>query len=302
MSNATVKRAVVTGANGFTGRFLCHLLAEHGIEVHAFVHQSSGSVTGSNDIVADLSDEAALGQLFDRIRPHYVFHLAAISFVPHADASAFYDVNTVYTQRLLSALQHHQDTLEKVVIASSANVYGDPKTACVTIDHPIAPINHYGCSKVSMEFMARTYQDRLPIIITRPFNYTGLGQADHFLVPKIISHAVERKPFIELGNTDIVRDFSDVRDVVLAYLRLAQSPHSGATVNIASGTAYALKEVLALIERITSHRLEVRINPAFVRKQDIIRLVGDPGPLEAMIGSYRQFGLEDTLTWMVNKA
>ena len=110
---------------------------------------------------------------------------------------------------------------------------------------PPAPANDYAVSKLAMEYLAKTYSVRLPLIICRPFNYTGVGQAEAFLLPKIVAHVRKGATEIELGNLDVARDFSDVRDVSSIYARLIQTPAAvGATLNICSGKAYTLREVL----------------------------------------------------------
>lgn len=136
----------------------------------------------------------------------------------HADARAFYDVNLFGTLNLLEALTALPELPRKVLIASSANIYGTPGIEVIDESVCAAPVNHYACSKLAMEHMVRTWFDRFPIVMTRPFNYTGVGQDEKFLIPKIVSHFKRRAPKIELGNLDVSRDFSDVRDVAAAYM------------------------------------------------------------------------------------
>ena len=118
---------------------------------------------------------------------------------------------------------------------------------------PPAPSNDYAVSKLAMEYMARLYESRLPIVITRPFNTIGVGQSDSFLIPKIISHTRKRATLIELGNLDVARDFSDVRIVVQLYQRLLDTPAAvGQTFNVCSGKAWTLNEVLAKVREKNS--------------------------------------------------
>jgi len=128
-----------------------------------------------------------------------------------------------------------------------------------------APVNHYANSKLAMEHMVRTYDDRLPLIITRPFNYTGVGQAEHFLIPKIVAHYRQRQPVIELGNLEVIRDFSDVRFVVEVYRQLLESDIQGETVNLCSGAGVTLGEIIEKMNEIAGYAIQVRVNPAFVR-------------------------------------
>jgi nucleoside-diphosphate-sugar epimerase len=122
-----------------------------------------------------------------------------------------------------------------------------------------------------MDHMTHSCFDRLPIVLARPFNYTGIGQDEKFLIPKIVSHFKRRALSIELGNLDVSRDFSDVRDVVAVYadLLLDAQGVEGQTLNVCSGRAYALRDVLNLAESITKHTVEIRVNPALVRSNEV---------------------------------
>lgn len=288
-------RALITGANGFTG---CYVRAE--LERHGWQVMGLGSQPGA-DLQADLGDRAALKEAVARAQPQLVIHLAAIAYVAHGDAEALYRVNTIGSRNLLEALAALPQPPECVILASSANVYGQGREGAILDEQSLLnPANDYAVSKVAMEFMARTWLERLPIVITRPFNYTGVGQADNFLLPKIVSHFRRREPVIELGNLDVWRDFSDVRAVAAAYRRLAEVKPVGETVNICSGTTHSLREAIGMAEAITGHRIEVRVNPAFVRANEIRSLAGSPDRLRALIGSdWQTPSLQATLEWML---
>ncbi len=118
--------------------------------------------------------------MLQEARPDYVIHLAALSYVARNDSTGFYAVNTVGTTNLLEAIVTAKLNLRRVVIASSANVYGNATVEPITEATPPAPVNHYAASKLAMEVMVRTYADRFPIVLTRPFNYTGVGQTETF--------------------------------------------------------------------------------------------------------------------------
>ena len=211
-------------------------------------------------------------------------HLAAVSFVGHADPTDFYRVNVVGTANLLEAIATHAPDVRKVLLASSANVYGNADGAPLTEARPFAPTNHYAASKVAMELMAANWFDRLPIVVTRPFNYTGPGQSPSFLVPKIVSHFARGERTIELGNVDVERDFSDVRTVAEAIRRLLAADVRSCALNVCSGEAVSLRQVITQVEAIAGYPIEVRVNPAFVRANDIRRLTGDPTALTRAIG------------------
>jgi nucleoside-diphosphate-sugar epimerase len=149
-----------------------------------------------------------------------------------------------------------------------------------------------------MEYMAKLWMDRLPIFITRPFNYSGVGQSLQFLLPKIVDHFQRGERVIELGNVDIERDFSDVRFVAKAYLELLEKCPIGETVNICSGRANSLKDVLNTMNNIAGYDIEVHTNPLFVRSNDVKKLFGSNQKLKSFVPELPDISLRETLSWM----
>lgn len=287
------RRVLITGANGFTGRWLSTHLDQAGYQTYGLVH---GPARTPTEIQADLGDPQALRMALEATRPDYIVHLAAITFVPHGDSAEIYRVNLFGTLNLLEAILAVDLRPHKILIASTANVYGNPPVEVIDETVCPRPVNHYATSKLAMEHMARTYQDRLPLLITRPFNYTGPGQDERFLIPKIVGHYRRRQSFIELGNLEVSRDFSDVRLVVETYRRLLESDVRGETVNLCSGQGVALGEIIARMNQIAGYAIEVRVNPVFVRSNEIRRLIGDNSKLRRLIGSLPIFPIDDILS------
>ena len=153
-----------------------------------------------------------------------------------------------------------------------------------------------------MEFMACTYLDRLPIFFTRPFNYIGQGQAESFVIPKLISHFIKKAEVIELGNLNVEREFNDVRFVCDAYLRLLDLAKPGEAYNICSGKPVKLSSVIELLTEMTGHKINVKVNPTFVRKNEVHQLFGNPEKLLHNIGAIQQPILKETLTWMLDRS
>jgi GDP-6-deoxy-D-talose 4-dehydrogenase len=278
-------RVLVTGLDGFTGRYVERELLAHGHEVQ-----------GLN---SDLMNAEDLATEIEAKQPEAVIHLAAIAFVGHGDSNAFYQVNLIGTRNLLAALALYAPNLKSVLIASSANVYGNSGAGVLSEETPLMPANDYAVSKLAMEYMARLWLDKLPLFIVRPFNYTGVGQAEDFLLPKIVGHFLRRAPLIELGNLDVWRDFSDVRAVAEAYRRLINAKPVGQILNVCSGRTHSLREVLAMAEQITGHKMDIRVNPAFVRDNEVRSLCGDATRLRSLIGDWASPPLEETLSWML---
>lgn len=296
-------RILITGVQGFTGRFLAEELAAAGYEVFGLAHMPQAEpIPGVVAVHAcDLADAAGLAKVVDLVRPDMVAHLAAIAFVGHGDVDAIYRTNLIGSRNLLEALVYAAAPVRAVLLASSANVYGNSTGGVLSETTTVAPANDYAVSKLSMEYMASLYRQRLPLTIVRPFNYTGRGQAESFLLPKIINHVRRGAPVIELGNLHVARDFSDVRMVVKYYRRLLELPAArGEIYNVCSGKAYTLDEVLALVRTLASHPFEVRVNPAFVRDNEVKVLLGDRAKLIAAVGQVDDITLEDTLSWMLN--
>jgi GDP-6-deoxy-D-talose 4-dehydrogenase len=264
-------RILLTGAHGFTGTAFSQRAARDGHDLQA--------------LSCELTDADAVQAEVLAIAPDVIVHLAAISFVGHGDDLAFYKVNVLGTLNLLSALTRLPKVPARVLLASSANVYGNCERSPIAETQPPAPVNHYAMSKLAMEHMARPYLDRLPIVFTRPFNYTGPGQAVNFVIPKLVDHFARKAPTIELGNLNVEREFNDVEMVCEAYLQLLVHGVPGETYNVCSGQPYTLQHVIDALVQLTGHSPEITVNPAFVRANEVHRLCGNPEKLSALMAA-----------------
>jgi GDP-6-deoxy-D-talose 4-dehydrogenase len=295
---------LITGVTGFTGRYLAPKLSARGYQVHGTVH---GDPVADAPGVAqlhplDIADAEAVARLVSKLSPDKVVHLAAISFVAHGDVAEMYRTNIVGTRNLLEALANCAARPSAVVVASSANIYGNSREGVLDEGTPAAPANDYGLTKAAAELVASLYGKRLPMIVVRPFNYTGRGQPPNFLVPKIVAHVRCGATEIELGNLDVARDFSDVRGVADAYARLLEEPAAvGGIFNVCSGRAISLGEVIELARQISGRELKVRVNPAFVRSDEVKTLCGSAARIEAAIGPLAVPPFEETLRWMLEE-
>jgi GDP-6-deoxy-D-talose 4-dehydrogenase len=278
-------KMLVTGADGFTGVHFVKQARKVGYEVFEFN--------------ADLTNPVAIQNQVNEAQPDIVVHLAAISFVGHDNASAFYDVNVIGTLNLLDALIKLPKLPSRVLLASSANVYGNCVLSPISETQVPAPLNHYAMSKLAMEHLAMTYTDRLPLFFVRPFNYTGPGQVESFVIPKIVSHFKRRATTIELGNLMVEREYNDVRMVIVTYLRLLDKAEIGQIYNICSSQTYTLRQVMETLTELTGHQINISVNPAFVRANELHRLCGEATKLNATIGAQDPISLKDTLLWML---
>ena len=311
------KRALITGIRGFTGRYLARELGAAGYRVFGTVQPgdravsagpglaaaSAADASAANTLaaglfVADLLDRAAVAGVVEQVRPDVAAHLAGIAFVAHADAEQIYRVNVAATRNLLEALAAGPQRPSCVLLASSANIYGNACGGPLGEDAAPMPANDYAVSKLAMEYMASLWMDKLPIVIARPFNYTGVGQGERFLLPKIVAHFRRGAARIELGNLAVARDFSDVRMVTGIYRRLLAAAPAGEAFNVCSGRCHTLESVIHMMEAIAGYRIEVQVNPALVRANEVLTLAGDNAKLAGTIGPLPTIPLADTLRWM----
>lgn len=283
---------LITGAKGFTGLYLQDAAQKAGLKVVS--------------LTSNLNDIESLEKEVLTAKPDYVAHLAGISFVASKDHEAFYRVHALGTSNLLQALTKLENAPKKILLASSATVYGNSINHLSTEDQTLSPIDHYATSKVAMEEMAKTFFNRLPILIARPFNYTGVGQKGNFLIPKLVDHFAKRKLFIELGNLNIEREFNDVNMICDAYLKLLEFGSANEIYNICSGQARSLQFVMDTLKKITGHDIEIRVNPDFVRASEVHRMVGNPEKLNRLLASngisMQIPRLEDTFKSMLSAA
>ena len=292
------RRALVTGSEGFTGRYVCQALANAGWEVWGSGVTADGS--SSPYVRLDVLDPASIRKSLSIAQPDVVIHLAAVSFAAETDFNRYYNVNLIGTRNLLSGLSSMSRPPNQVILASSANIYGNSDQHCIKETCAAKPENDYAVSKVGMEHISRLFRESLNINIVRPFNYTGIGQNPRFLVPKIISHFRRRASSIELGNLDTERDFSDVRDIARYYVCLAETDSDRKIINFCSGQLISLKSILKIATEKTGHLMEVKINPTFVREGEVFRLLGDRNRLAAIAGTEIQFDIDSTIEWMLS--
>ncbi|RQR84015.1 MULTISPECIES: NAD-dependent epimerase/dehydratase family protein [unclassified Burkholderia] len=299
------RRAFVTGLAGFTGRYMAQRLAAAGYDVWGTVAPGAArlddpALAHCTLLPVDLLDADATRAALADARPDAVVHLAARAHVAQDEPSQTYAVNIVGTRNLLAALAGLDRRPSAVLLASSANIYGNSTAGVLDESVAPAPANDYAVSKLAMEYAAKLWADRLPIVIARPFNYTGVGQDDAYLLPKLVSHYARNAPRISLGNLDVSRDFSDVRDVTAAYLKLLEAAPAGETFNICSERAYSLKEVLAMLSRIAGYVIDVTIDPRFVRHNEVKSLSGSRDKLRRAVGELPVTPLDETLRWMMD--
>lgn len=293
MYSTKQKRVLIIGITSFTGVHLSAELLAYGYDVW-------GTSRISNDnpkiCTLDLINIEAIAQVLEFVRPEIIIHMAGVSFVDNNDVSAMYTANIIGTRNLLSAAVDSKYPPGLVVIPSSSNVYA-PSAERLHEESSLQPANDYAISKLAVEYIANLWSARLNIIVTRPFNYTGLGQTDNFLVPKIVSHFRQKKKSINLGNIDITRDVSDVRTVATIYRLLIEKKPAPGVYNICSGAPVSLKQIIDTASSVFGHQLEIISSQVLRRSNDIVYQCGDHTKLRNAIGDVEMYSLEDTLNW-----
>ena len=288
------KRVLVTGSNGFTGVYVCDELKKRNYQVFGLTNDFSTS--GKS---LDLRDRSALKEAINTIKPEAIVHLDGITYVDHGEVSDFKKVNVNGTVNLLSEARKSKN-LESVIVASSANVYGNVSTGLpIKENYPVNPENAYAESKAEMEERIRVDFQDLPVTVVRPFNYTGVGQSILFLIPKIVNAFKGTASELVLGNLNVSRDFSDVRFIAKAYTQLLELKISHKTLNLCSGKAVTLNSLVTICSKITKHQLSVRSVPSLCRPNEVFSLCGDIEKMVSILGFESAYSLEDTLKWML---
>jgi GDP-4-dehydro-6-deoxy-D-mannose reductase len=295
-------RVFVTGAGGFVGRWLCRELEGGDHEVAAGASADGGRL--------EIRDADAVRKALHDARPEAIVHLAAISSAPDAAArpDEAFAVTVGGTVNLLEAALGLTEPPHVLVVGSS-EVYGDPDPSTLPLseDAPLRPRKPYALSKVAQESVALAYAARfgLSLAVVRPFNHTGPGQRDAFVVPAIARRVLAlrqgRADDIPVGNVDVRRDFSDVRDVTRAYRLLLEAlangrvEPGGQVLNVASGESIAIRRVVELLAQAAGVDAVMRTDPALVRQGDPVEIRGDPSTLRHLTGWRSRISLTDTL-------
>lgn len=285
-------RVLITGIDGFTGIHLSNYLKKFNYEVFG----TSLKTESENIFKCDITNKAEIQKVLENTKSDYIIHLAAISFVGYSNYENFYKVNTIGTQNLLESIQD----IKKIIIASSAVVYGNQNSEILGESMCPNPVNHYGLSKFAAEQIAKNFFNKFNIIITRPFNYTGLYQSTNFLVPKIVQAYKKHQKEIKLGNLDVIREINSVDFVCEVYKRLLEKDVKNVVVNIASKRGIHLKEIINLMNEIAGYEINVIQDERLIRKNEIKKLIGDNSLLKSLIGEVENKSLKDILKEMYN--
>ena len=312
-------RALVTGVSGFVGGHLCeHLVAEGDLVVGisasgrwppALAHLNRSVRIESLDL-ADV-DESQLADLVKRKQPEAIYHLAAQSN-PQAslsDPRGTWALNLGATLNLLEAVRIAVlEPRPRVILVSSGVCYGNPAPEYLPVneDCPLRPNNPYAASKAAADLLGIQHHlaHGTDVVMVRPFNHAGPRQSSKYVLAALAQQVAEveagRKDRVEVGNLEVVRDFTDVRDVVRGYRLLAQRGRPGEIYNLGSGRGTKLTAALDHLISLSRRPVEVKVDAARLRAVDQPLLIADAGKLREATRWEPAYSMEQTLSDMLD--
>ncbi|RJE71721.1 GDP-mannose 4,6-dehydratase [Reichenbachiella sp. MSK19-1] len=289
-------KILIIGIDSFTGGHLRVFFGERGYQVFG---TSIHNTDTKNTFKVNILNSTEIHDVLVKVMPDYIINLAAISFVGEPKTELFYNINVLGTEILLETIYQSGAQIKKILIPSSAVVYGTQESHILTEDMCPNPQNHYGYSKYISEQICKSYFDKLPIVVTRPFNYTGIGQGQEFLIPKVVNAFKEKQKEIELGNLYTFREYNDIRFICNTYHSLLGSSNNSEIINVCTGQSHSIDEIIEILNTIAGYEIVVSVNQHFVRKNEIVELKGDTKKLVNAIGDLNlEHSLQDTLQFM----
>ncbi len=287
------KKVLITGISGFAGSYLAeHLVSRNDLTIHG-TYLKESSLSNINHIVnkinlekINLLDNKDVDSLIDRVKPDLIFHLAALTSPSDSFKTPVETItnNIAAEVNLLEAVHLSKLLDSKILIVSSAETYGKVDKDDLPIDEntKFTPTNPYSVSKIAQDFLGLQYflSYKLQIIRVRPFNHIGPRQSPGFVVPDFAKKIVEiekgrREPILKVGNLESKRDFTDVRDMVIAYDLLLKKGVPGDVYNVGSGSSHKISEILDLLLSFSNIKIKIEVDPTLLRSFDTPELVCD---------------------------
>ncbi len=306
MENNMDKNALIFGASGFAGRYLAQELRVHGYRLFGSdVIENENASLFETFSVCDLLDAEQVKTLIDQVKPSHIFNLAAISSVGLSwkIPQKTIEVNVVGGLNILEAVKDVVPQARVLLIGSSEEYVVSDQP--VTEDTSLDANNPYGISKLCLEMMSGIYRQRYGIRVyhVRAFNHTGPGQRDSFVIPSWCRQAAQiscgtQPGTMRVGNVDVIRDLSDVRDIVRAYRMVIESEDCAAVYNIGSGKGTALKDILTYLQSLSRQPITIEQDPALLRPADNPVIVCDHQLITDTLGWTPEYDILDTVAEM----
>jgi len=308
-------RCLITGITGFVGSHLAELLLREGYEVYGVVRHRSKMenithIDGLNLLVAELRDANSVEKVLREATPRFIFHLAAQSYVPMSWRAPIdtMETNIIGTVNLYeSVLKLALDPVIQFAGSSEEYGYVNPVTDIpIREDNELRPLSPYGVSKVAGDRLSYQYVKSygMKIVITRAFNHEGPRRGKEFVTSSFAKQIAEiengAEPIIKVGNLEAIRDFTDVRDMVKAYLLAVKKCQYGVPYNICSGQSITMESLLNRLLSMSKIHVTIEQEPNRMRPSDVPILQGDCSQFKNATGWERSYTLDETLEDLLN--
>lgn len=308
-----MKKVLITGITGFAGSFLAQQLLSKGDYEISGTYLSEDSLINAGSIKnklnllkADLLDAESVSGFIKDVSPSVIFHLAALT----SPADSFKNpaailINNISAEvNLLEAVKKADLFNTKILIISSADVYGKVAKENLPINEqaPLLPTNPYSVSKITQDYLGLMYflTYKLKVVRVRPFNHIGPRQSPNFVVSAFAKQIAEiekkkKEPYLRVGNLEAKRDFTDVRDMMNAYILAIEKGKDGDVYNIGSGISHKISDILNKLISMSSAKIEIKQDKALFRPSDNPELICDSGKFNKLTNWKAQIPLEKTL-------
>ncbi len=305
-----MKKALITGISGFAGSFLAPLLLEESFEVYGT--HIAADLKNLDSIKKDLRLEKLdllnkkdTEKYVDKVNPDVVFHLAALTSPSESfnDPAGIFTNNVTAQINVLEAIRHANIT-PRIIIVSSAEVYGIVSKEDLPLSEsaPFKPGNPYAVSKIAQDYLGLQYNlsYNMDIVRVRPFNHVGPRQTPRFVISafaKQIAEIESKKmpPVLKVGNLDSKKDFTDVRDMVRAYLALIEKGKSGEVYNAGSGKSHKIGEILDKLLSLSTIKIDIETDPSRLHPNDVPDIYSNNSKIYQATGWKPEIPLEKTL-------
>ncbi|KPJ72684.1 hypothetical protein AMJ52_05510 [candidate division TA06 bacterium DG_78] len=299
-----MKTLLVTGSEGFVGGHLTKVLREESYNIVSTCYPSLLPKKGDY-IALDILDLEMTRELLKEYNPDIIFHLAAVTSVAKSfrDPPLTYNTNIIGTANILEAVKSLNKNV-RFLFVSTCEVYGGGEH--LTESSEVVLKNPYAVSKYAAELVCKNYLGgQIEIVILRPFNHTGPGQVEDFVLPTIAKQIAEiekgkRPPLIEHGSINVKREFMNIHDIIEAYRLAIEKCQSGEVYNIASNRGYTLADVLDILKKLSKVKFELKSDPSRMRKIDIPILIGDGTKFSELTGWQSKIKIEKTIEDLLN--
>lgn len=308
-----MKKVLITGISGFVGHYLTSALQESLFEIHGTVREIQPDRFDATVTLheADLLKKEDAIEVVKKVKPDFIYHLAALTSPAESFKQPLKTIhdNTLLQLNILEAVREAGLEESRMLVTSSAEVYGkvEEKDLPLNEESPMRPTSPYGVSKITQDYLA--FQNYLAynmnIIRVRPFNHIGPGQTAVFVVPAFAKQIAEiekgnKEPILKVGNLEAKRDFTDVRDIVRAYVMLMEKGKSGEVYNIGSGKSHKIQEILDMLLGMSKTKVQIVEDPNLLRPSDIPETRCDNTKITKTTGWTPEIPIEQSLEDVLN--